>query len=118
MGHPWEALLIRMMRKYRRLYLSNSAGWRSISRPRWSLHGLLGGPQPLDLRERRTSDRASRALDEAKRLPISEPALTGFLGTNALEALGARRRADRCGEGGVMHSTRSTHRLKLSRAPL
>jgi predicted TIM-barrel fold metal-dependent hydrolase len=32
----------------------------------------------------------SRALDEAKRLPISELALRGFLGANALEALGAR----------------------------
>ena len=91
MGHPWEALLIRMMRKYRRLYLSNSAWLAKYLAPEVvAFMDSSVGRNRLIFASDAPLIAPSRALDEAKRLPISEPALTGFLGTNALEALGAR----------------------------
>lgn len=91
MGHPWEALLIRLMRKYEHLYLSNSA-WlakylapevirfmdSSVGRSRL----LFASDAPLIPPQ--------RALEEARRLSIGEDSMRAFLGGNALKLLGAR----------------------------
>jgi uncharacterized protein len=91
MGHPWERLLIRFMRKYPRLYLSNSA-WlakyldpdvvrfmdSSVGRSRL----IFASDAPLIA--------PARAIEAARELPISEAAMKNFLGANALQALGPR----------------------------
>lgn len=87
MGHPWEALLIRLMMKYERLHLSNSAylarymdpavvRFMDSSRGRDKL--IFASDEPLIP--------MGRALSEARALEISEVALGAFLGGNALSA--------------------------------
>jgi len=89
MGHPWERLLIRFMRKYERLYLSNSA---------WSAKYL--DPDVVKFMDSSTgrsrlifaSDAPvltpQRAARDARDLPISPEAMKAFLGGNATRALG------------------------------
>lgn len=85
MGHPWESLLIRLMMKYENLYLSNSAylarymdpavvQFMDSSRGRHKL--IFASDEPLIP--------IARALEDARALDISEDAMAGFLGDNAL----------------------------------
>jgi predicted TIM-barrel fold metal-dependent hydrolase len=94
MGHPWEDLLIRMMRKYQRLYLSNS-GWlaKYLAPEVISFMDSSTGRNRLIFASDAPLIPPSRALEEARLLPIGDASLQRFLGGNALEALGAR--ADR-----------------------
>jgi predicted TIM-barrel fold metal-dependent hydrolase len=84
MGHPWEALLVRLMMKYDNLYLSNSAylarymdptvvKYMDSSRGRHKL--IFASDEPLLP--------MARALADAKSLPIGAEALANFLGGNA-----------------------------------
>lgn len=85
MGHPWEALLIRLMMKFENLYLSNSAylaryidpavlAFMDSSRGRNKL--IFASDEPLIP--------IARALDDARALDISDDAMASFLGGNAL----------------------------------
>ena len=84
MGHPWEALLIRLMMKYENLYLSNSAylaryidpavvRFMDSSRGRHKL--IFASDEPLIP--------MTRALEDARALDISAEAMAQFLGGNA-----------------------------------
>ncbi len=89
MGHPWESLLIRFMRKYERLHLANSA---------WLADYLA--PEVLRFMDSSTGrDRLifasdapllplRRALDAARGLDLSPEAMRGFLGGNAARVMG------------------------------
>ena len=85
MGHPWEALLIRLMMKYENLYLSNSAylarymdpaviRFMVSSRGRHKL--IFASDEPLIPMQ--------RAVDDARALAIDADAKDAFLGGNAL----------------------------------
>jgi uncharacterized protein len=85
MGHPWEALLIRLMMKFENLYLSNSAylaryidpavlAFMDSSRGRNKL--IFASDEPLIP--------IARALGDARALDISDDAMASFLGGNAL----------------------------------
>ena len=85
MGHPWEALLIRLMMKYENLYLSNSAylarymdpaviQFMTSSRGRHKL--IFASDEPLIPMQ--------RAVDDARALAIDADAKDAFLGGNAL----------------------------------
>lgn len=89
MGHPYEALLVRLMMKFPRLHLMTSgylpkyfdpAVVRFMSSSRGMGRVMFGSDHPgipLD-----------RALEEARKLPIREDALDQFLGTALCDVLG------------------------------
>ena len=89
MGHPYEALMIRLMMKFPNLFLLTSgylakyfdpAVVRYMSSSRGSGRVLFGSDHPgIPL---------TKALDEARKLPLTEPALEQFLGTGLCEVIG------------------------------
>jgi predicted TIM-barrel fold metal-dependent hydrolase len=88
MGHPWERLLIRLMRKYERLHLANSAYLATYLDPavlRY-MDSSIGHDRMIFASDAPLLD-LGRALAAAKELPISEAAMTAFLGGNAARIL-------------------------------
>jgi predicted TIM-barrel fold metal-dependent hydrolase len=91
MGHPWELLLMRFMRKFRNLYLSNSAWLPKYLAPdvvRFMQSSV--GIDRLIFASDAPLIAPARALEEARRLPIGDEAMARFLGGNALSVVGAR----------------------------
>lgn len=89
MGHPYEALLVRLMLKFPRLYLMTSgylpkyvdpAIVRFMSSSRGIGRVMFGSDHPGIPLE--------RALDEARKLPLGEDALDQYLGTALCDVLG------------------------------
>jgi predicted TIM-barrel fold metal-dependent hydrolase len=93
MGHPWEALLVRFMRKYGTLYLSNSAWLAKYIGPEviQFMNSSTGVDRVVFASDAPMIDPA-RALSEARQLPLSDEAMAGFLGANAISVLGQRVR--------------------------
>lgn len=87
MGHPWEALLVRLMMKYEHLYLCNSAYLADYMDP--AVVRFMDSKRGRD-RLIFASDEPlipmARALEGAHKLPISAEALDAFLAGNALRA--------------------------------
>ncbi|MEO5723830.1 MAG: amidohydrolase family protein, partial [Ilumatobacteraceae bacterium] len=89
MGHPWEQLLIRLIMKFRNLYLMTSAYLPKYFHPdlvrfmgssRGTGRVLFGSDHPgISL---------PRALEQARQLPLSEDALDQFLGTALCNVVG------------------------------
>lgn len=91
MGHPWEALLVRFMRKYRNLSLTNSAWLAKYLAPEViAFMDSSAGRDRLIFASDAPLIAPARALAEARRLPIGDEAMRGFLGGNAARLLGAR----------------------------
>jgi predicted TIM-barrel fold metal-dependent hydrolase len=81
MGHPWEDLLVRLMMKYDRLYLSNSAYLaRYIDPAVVRFMGSSRGLGKLIFASDEPLLPMARALEDARALPISPEALDAFLG--------------------------------------
>ena len=79
MGHPWEGLLIRFMRKYPRLFLSNSAWLAKYMEPEViRFMDSSVGRNRLIFASDAPLIAPARALEEAKRLPIQEAAMRGL----------------------------------------
>ncbi len=84
MGHPWEALLVRLMMKYERLYLSSSAYLARYFDPTIvRFMDSSRGHQKLIFASDEPLIPMGRALADARDLPISPAALDAFLGGNA-----------------------------------
>src|SRR5574338_220925 len=76
MGHPWEALLIRLMMKYERLHLSNSAYLARYMDP--AIVKFMGSGRGLGKLIFASDEPLlpmARALEDARALPISAEAL-------------------------------------------
>jgi uncharacterized protein len=89
MGSPWEPLLIRLMRKYERLYLSNSAWLATYLHP--DVVAFMGsslGARRLIFASDSPFMSPARALAAARELPVSAESLAAFIGGNAVRALG------------------------------
>ncbi|HEY1282212.1 MAG TPA: amidohydrolase family protein [Acidimicrobiales bacterium] len=83
-GHPWESLLIRFMRTYDNLYLSNSGGLAKYLDPavvRY-MDSSTGNTRVVFATDAPQLPLA-RALESARQLPISDEAMENFLGENA-----------------------------------
>jgi predicted TIM-barrel fold metal-dependent hydrolase len=79
------------MRKFRNLYLSNSAWLAKYIAPEVvRFMDTSVGIDRLIFASDAPMIPPARALEEARRLAISEEAMTRFLGGNALAVLGAR----------------------------
>lgn len=89
MGHPYEALLVRLMIKFPRLFLMTSGYLPKYLDP--VVVQFMGSSRGIG-RVMFGSDHPgiplSRALDEARKLPISEDALDQYLGTALCDVLG------------------------------
>jgi predicted TIM-barrel fold metal-dependent hydrolase len=89
MGHPYEALLVRLMMKFPRLYLMTSGYLPKYFDP--ALVQFMGSSRGIG-RVMFGSDHPGiplyRALEEARKLPIREDALDQFLGTALCDVLG------------------------------
>jgi hypothetical protein len=89
MGHPYEALVIRLMLKFPRLYLMSSGYLPKYFDP--ALVRFMGSSRGIG-RVMFGSDHPgiplSRAMGEARKLPISEDALDQFLGDALCDVLG------------------------------
>jgi len=84
MGHPWEALLIRLMMRYENLYLSNSANLaRYIDSTIIRFMDSSRGRQKLIFASDEPLIPIARALDDARALDMSAEAMDAFLGGNA-----------------------------------
>jgi predicted TIM-barrel fold metal-dependent hydrolase len=89
MGHPYEALLIALMMKFPRLYLMSS-GYL----PKYFDPGLIQfmnssrGIGRVIFGSDHPGIPLSRALEEARKLPLSEASLDQFLGTTLCDVLG------------------------------
>jgi predicted TIM-barrel fold metal-dependent hydrolase len=91
MGHPWEALLVRLMRKYPRLYLTNSAWLAKYLAPEIvRFMDSSAGRNRLIFASDAPLIPPGRALEEARKVPIGAEAMARFVGGNALEVVGAR----------------------------
>ena len=84
MGHPWEALLIRLMAKFPNLHLMNSAYLAKHMDPAvvTFMNSARGDSRLIFASDYPLID-FDRALSHARQLPLSEAAMTGFLGANA-----------------------------------
>ena len=91
MGHPWESLLINFMRKFPNLYLTNSGYLAKYIVPEivQFMNSSVGFDR-LIFASDAPRIAPARAIEEARRLPINEKAMTHFLGENALAVLGSR----------------------------
>jgi hypothetical protein len=91
MGHPYEALLIRLMLKFPRLYLMSSGYLPKYFDP--ALVRFMGSSRGIG-RVMFGSDHPgiplSRALAEARKLPLGADALDQFLGTALCDVIGWR----------------------------
>lgn len=89
MGHPYEALLVRLMMKFPRLYLMTSGYLPKYLDP--AVLQFMGSSRGIG-RVMFGSDHPgiplARALDEARKLPIREDALGQYLGTALCDVLG------------------------------
>jgi len=89
MGHPYERLVIRLMMKFQRLFLMTSGYLPKYFHP--DLVAYMGSSRGVG-RVLFGSDHPGiplpRALDEARKLPISEAALDQFLGTGLCTVVG------------------------------
>jgi predicted TIM-barrel fold metal-dependent hydrolase len=89
MGHPYEALLVRLMIKFPRLYLMASGYLPKYFDP--AVVQFMGSSRGIG-RVMFGSDHPGiplpRALEEARKLPIREEALDQFLGTALCDVLG------------------------------
>jgi hypothetical protein len=89
MGHPYEALLIRLMLKFPNLYLMSSGYLPKYFDP--AVVQFMGSSRGMG-RVIFGSDHPgiplARALDEARKLPLGEEALDQFLGTALCHVLG------------------------------
>jgi predicted TIM-barrel fold metal-dependent hydrolase len=89
MGHPYEALLVRLMIKYPRLYLMTSGYLPKYLDP--AVVQFMGSSRGIG-RVIFGSDHPGiplqRALEEARKLPIREDALDKYLGTALCDVLG------------------------------
>ena len=89
MGHPYEALLIRLMMKFPRLYLMSSGYLPKYFDP--ALVQFMGSSRGIG-RVMFGSDHPgiplSRALSEARKLPLNDDALDQFLGTALCDVIG------------------------------
>lgn len=89
MGHPWEALLIRLMMKFDKLYLMTSAYSPKYFDP--ALVSFMDSRRGID-RVIFASDwpilSHERALREARALPVSETALNNYLSENLRRVMG------------------------------
>lgn len=84
MGHPWEALLIRLMMKYDNLHLSTSAYLaRYVDPAVVKFMDSSRGRQKLIFASDEPLLPMARALADARDLPIGEEAMAAFLGGNA-----------------------------------
>jgi uncharacterized protein len=85
MGHPWEALLIRLMMKYEHLYLSNSAYLaRYIDPAIIRFMGSSRGKNKLIFASDEPLIPMGRAVSDAMALDLEDEAKTNFMGENAL----------------------------------
>ena len=91
MGHPYEALLVRLMMKLPNLYLMSSGYLPKYFDP--AIVQYMGSSRGIG-RIIFGSDHPGiplpKALDEARKLPLSEEALDAFLGGALCEVLGWR----------------------------
>lgn len=89
MGHPYERLVIRLMMKFKRLYLMTSGYLPKYFHP--DLVAFMGSSRGVG-RVLFGSDHPGipldRALDEARKLPISTVALEQYLGTALCDVIG------------------------------
>lgn len=84
MGHPWETLLIRLMGKFPNLSLMNSAYLAKYLDPVVvNFMNSARGESRLVFASDYPMIDFHRALDQARKLPLSDTAMTGFLGANA-----------------------------------
>jgi predicted TIM-barrel fold metal-dependent hydrolase len=88
MGHPYETLLMQYMLKWPDLYLSNSAYLAKYMDP--ALVAFMDSSRGIG-RVLYASDHPflpmERATEEARRLPLSSPAMEAFMGGTALRLL-------------------------------
>jgi predicted TIM-barrel fold metal-dependent hydrolase len=91
MGHPWESLLVNFMRKYDKLYLTNSGYLAKYMVPEILTYmNSSVGIDRLIFASDAPRIAADRAIESARALPIRDEAIERFLGENALAALGSR----------------------------
>ena len=84
MGHPWEAVLIRLMAKFPNLHLMNSAYLAKHMDPAvvTFMNSTRGESRLIFASDHPLID-FGRALEHARKLPLSEQAMDSFLGANA-----------------------------------
>lgn len=88
MGHPYEALLVQYMLKWPNLYLSNSAYLaKYMDRRLIRFMDSSRGRDRLIFASDHPVLPVRRAIDSARELPLSEEAMTSFLGGNAERVL-------------------------------
>lgn len=89
MGHPYEALLISLMMKFRRLYLMSSGYLATYFDP--ALVRFMGSSRGIG-RVLFGSDHPGiplgRALTAARELPLDDPAMDAFLGRSLCDVIG------------------------------
>jgi predicted TIM-barrel fold metal-dependent hydrolase len=84
MGHPWESLIIGLMRKYEKLHLTNSAYLATyMSREVIDFMNSSVGHSRVLFGSDAPMIPLTRAVEAARQLPLSPRAMAGFLGANA-----------------------------------
>jgi predicted TIM-barrel fold metal-dependent hydrolase len=89
MGHPWEELMIRLIMKFPHLYLMTSGYLPKYFAPALvKFMGSSRGAGRIIFGSDHPGIPLDRALDEARKLPLSDAARDQFLGTALCEIVG------------------------------